>query len=311
MAFLDGLLGLNRNDASNEATLAANAGLSATAQGNAQTLWNTATSAGDLASRGAMEGQDALLAWLNGQGRADITNNNAAARGALTSGMGTAANTVQGSNAMYQPYLQGGTAANGLYQDALGLNGATGNQRAQDAFQTSPGYQWNVDQSSDAAMRKMSAMGMLGSGNTADAITRLASNLGNQEYGSWLDRLNGLSGQGMTAANAISGNNQAAAGYQAGSATGEASLWDKLSSALGGLDTTLGTTQANLRSSLGNSLSNIQTNMGQQMVANNWQGTGQITQNLINNAKQQDSANNANNGIFSGLVGGLAKLALA
>ena len=59
---------------------------------------------------------------------------------------------------------------------------------------------------------------MAGSGNTLQAITGLASNLANQEYGSYLDRLQGLSGQGLSAAGSMSGNNALAGNYQYGGA---------------------------------------------------------------------------------------------
>ena len=90
------------------------------------------------------------------------------------------------------PYNQAGLKGLGMYQNSLGLNGASGNADAVAAFQASPGYQWQVDQATDAAARKASATGALGSGNTMAAIATLGSNLANQEYGGWQNRLSAL-----------------------------------------------------------------------------------------------------------------------
>jgi len=100
----------------------------------------------------------------------------------------------------YAPYAQTGQAANTMYGNALGLNGADGNAAATGAFQTGPGYQFALDQGTQAALRGASAAGMLNSGNTLTALTGYGQGLANQEYGSWLDRLAGQSAQGLQAA---------------------------------------------------------------------------------------------------------------
>ena len=100
----------------------------------------------------------------------------------------------------YEPWVASGKAANSLYGDALGLNGAEGNARATGAFQAGPGYDFAVDESMRAAERAASAGGTLSSGNLLAALQDRGNNLANQEYGSWLDRLNGQSAQGLQAA---------------------------------------------------------------------------------------------------------------
>jgi hypothetical protein len=50
--------------------------------------------------------------------------------------------------------------------NALGLNGPQGNAAATAAFQSSPGYDFKVNQSLDALDRRAASRGMLGSGNT-------------------------------------------------------------------------------------------------------------------------------------------------
>lgn len=100
----------------------------------------------------------------------------------------------------FNPYTTAGESATTLYSDALGLNGSEGNTRATGAFQTGPGYQFALDQGTQAALRGASAAGMLNSGNTLTALTDYGQGMANQEYGSWLDRLQGMSSQGLAAA---------------------------------------------------------------------------------------------------------------
>jgi hypothetical protein len=96
---------------------------------------------------------------------------------------------IERSAAMYDPIIARATAGANLYDDALGINGAGGNQRAVDAFQVGPGYQFALNQGQQAAQRAASAGGMLASGNTLAALTRFGQGLANQEYDGWLDRL--------------------------------------------------------------------------------------------------------------------------
>lgn len=105
----------------------------------------------------------------------------------------------------YQPFVDAGAGAVGMYSDALGLNGADGNAAATSAFQAGPGYKFSLDQGTEAALRGASAAGMLSSGNTLTALSEYGQGLANKEYGSWLDRLSGLSNTGLSAANGQAG----------------------------------------------------------------------------------------------------------
>lgn len=91
-------------------------------------------------------------------------------------------------------------AGTNLYLNALGVNGQPGTQEAQSAFTTTPGYQFQVDQATEAAKRSAASLGLLGSGNTLAAISDRAGNIANTEYSGWLDRLAGLINPEMTAA---------------------------------------------------------------------------------------------------------------
>ncbi len=105
----------------------------------------------------------------------------------------------------FDPYTGTAQTAYSTYGDALGLNGADGNAAAVQAYQTSPGYQFQLDQGLQALERSASARGMLASGNTSADILGYAQGLANQDYSSWLDRLNGLGTQGIGMAGARAG----------------------------------------------------------------------------------------------------------
>ncbi|HEY1089903.1 MAG TPA: hypothetical protein VGE47_02315, partial [Burkholderiaceae bacterium] len=79
--------------------------------------------------------------------------------------------------------------------DSLGLNGADGNARATQAFQASPGYDYQVEQALEGTLRKANAAGGLG-GNALSALQDRAGQLANAEYGNWRNSLSGLAGLG-------------------------------------------------------------------------------------------------------------------
>lgn len=95
---------------------------------------------------------------------------------------------------LYQPYA----GATGMYADAVGLNGADGSARAQNAFTTSPGYDFSLNQGLQALERRASSMGSYQSGGTSAGILDYATGRANQEYGSWLDRLGGMSNTALS-----------------------------------------------------------------------------------------------------------------
>lgn len=83
-------------------------------------------------------------------------------------------------------------AGTSLYLDALGANGADGSARASSAFQTSPGYQFNLEQGLEGINRRRAAGGMLDSGNADIDAMKYASGLASGEYNNWMQNLSGL-----------------------------------------------------------------------------------------------------------------------
>lgn len=91
----------------------------------------------------------------------------------------------------------GGLSGLSMLGNALGLNGAEGNAAATGAFQTSPGYDFQLNQGLDALERRAAAQGRLTSGQTGLDTINYAQGLANSEYQNWL---NNLSGYGNTQA---------------------------------------------------------------------------------------------------------------
>ena len=303
MGLFDSLFGTGTAQATNAATTNANAAIGNQIAANDGILQNSYGNANAALNTGATNATGAINQGY-GSGVGALTSYGGQAQSQLASGVGNAVGTVQGSNAAYQPYQASGGVANAMLANSEGLNGAAGNAAATAAFQAGPGYQWQVDQATDAAARKAASLGMAGSGNTLSAITQLGSNLANQEYGNWQSGLSGLGTQGLTANNAVSGNNVAAGGYQYGGGTTGAALSQQLGGGIGTLDAAQGNQLGTVQSNLGTSLANEQTGYGNALVNNGWTGLNAINGNSLADAKAQDAATSTNNGIFSKLLMG-------
>jgi len=105
-----------------------------------------------------------------------------AGRNLLSSGY----NTIGVLGQMYGAPLQQ-TAA--MEANALGLNGPGGTAAAQTAFQTGPGYQFQLGQGLDAIQRQANAAGMGASGNMLRESQMFGQGLAAQEYNNWLNNL--------------------------------------------------------------------------------------------------------------------------
>lgn len=66
-------------------------------------------------------------------------------------------------------------------------------------FRTDPGYQWSVDQGSKALQNSAAARGVLNSGQTAKALDTFGQGLGDQQFGSWFNRLQSAANLGQSA----------------------------------------------------------------------------------------------------------------
>jgi hypothetical protein len=232
-----------------------------------------------------------ILAAAQNNALGQINNGLSSSLGALSSGYSNATDQYNSAISRLNPWTNAGTGALSTYQNAIGLNGTDGNSAATSTFQASPGYRYSVDQATDAVARKQSALGMLGSGNTAQAISDRAQNMANQEWGSWLDRLNGLSSQG-----------QQSATTQSGLQSSLGNLYAQQGRDTSGLYTNAATNSANTITGTGNSMANAQ------------QQFGNTIQSLAGSASQAGSNAAANRlgalvnagSTFSKLLGSLA-----
>ena len=164
---------------------------------------------------------DSLMGALTGEpGKRASEENMRRWQEAQTKGMGYLDTGLAGSNKSIDSAKEaygslgdlakkygGGTS---LYLDSLGVNGAEGNQRAQDAFRAGPGYQFAVDQALDGINRKAAALGGGMTGNTLAALSDRAGQMANQEYGSWQSNLQGLINPELSATSGFA-NGQAGA----------------------------------------------------------------------------------------------------
>lgn len=131
--------------------------------------------------------------------------------GDLNAGMAGTMPALDSAIGAYTPVAALGTKygrGSDAYMDALGINGAEGNTRAVDAFHAGPGYQFAVDQATNAGQR--AAARFSPGGNEIDAVTRIGAGLADQE---WKTHLTNLGGFVPQEASAVSG---AAAGQAAG-----------------------------------------------------------------------------------------------
>lgn len=201
------------------------------------------------------------------------------ARSDLESGAGRAEQSINDayarSSTVLDPYLQSGTRAQGLYDTALGVNGADAagdlyrKYAANDPFRT-----FNEDMANRAILRQANAGGNFGAGRTATAMSRASLERGSADLNRYLDRLREQAGMGTQVAGQLAGYSN-----QAGSNIAQ-------------LRNGLGQNLANVATGLGTSTANANMQSGQQIGALDY-GYGSDRGNIQGNA-----ANNRANLIY-------------
>jgi hypothetical protein len=154
-----------------------------------------------------------------------------AATGAAAANNALQSQIYQSNKGLIQPYVdRGNTAANTL--DAfLGLGGdPAASKAALDDYLNSTGYQFQLSQGVNAISGNRASAGLLDSGGTLKALDTFGQGLAAQSAGAWLDRLTGISNQGVEGVNALAGagtnfaNQVSANNTSAATATGNAAL---------------------------------------------------------------------------------------
>lgn len=146
------------------------------------------------------------------------------------------------------PWLDAGKTALTSYMGELGLSDEARAGTFKSAFETTPGYEFQVSEGQKGVVNSLGALGMKNSGAALKALTRFREGLASTEYNNYLTRLAGVAGGGQTQANTNTqaalttgtniGNTLESAGEaRASSYTGQAKGW---SNALTGLTNTSG-----------------------------------------------------------------------
>jgi hypothetical protein len=170
---------------------------------------------GDTAKKAAEENKKLLQENL-ATGTKELKEGRAGAIGALDTAAG-----------YYAPLASKYGKATTLGLDALSVNGPEGNARAVEAFRASPGYDYRVDQTLDGVARKANALGVSMGGNTLAELSDRAGHMADQEYGAWVDRLNGYVSPEL-----------AATGGEAAATMAKAPVYTTTATNLAGLGTT-------------------------------------------------------------------------
>ncbi|MET0651205.1 MAG: hypothetical protein ABWY63_01720 [Hyphomicrobiaceae bacterium] len=237
------------------------------------------TGARDFTTQGYGQGIDTLR-QTQGQQLAALSGQYGTAQGQLSQG-------YEQARGAWQPFHDQSMAGYQMYQNALGLGGAEGTAAAQNAFQTGPGYQWNVDQGVEQTARAANKYGALYGGNTNDATTRLASNLANQEYDKWRQNLSGFMGAAQTSSGALADiygqEGRGLAELSADLGRQQSGVYGTTGTNIANAQIGQGTALAGLRSDYGANQAGLQVARGQSMGGL----AGQYYGNIANNVNQQ------------------------
>jgi hypothetical protein len=151
-------------------------------------------------------------------------------QGYLDTGMAGSKDALASAKGQFAPLSTLYNKGSGLFADALGVNGASGNANAQAAFFNSPGYDKGIDAGIDVLNRRRASAGMLNSGNAdIDALT-FGQNAQNKEWNNWLTNLGGYDTKAMGAAGAMAGVDQSLASLYQGDATNRIGLQGNVTS---------------------------------------------------------------------------------
>lgn len=141
------------------------------------------------------------LAFANQQAEQRLAAGRANATAAMTGGRDRALGQIQ-------PYQQQGRAASDLYGNAVGLNGQPAQQSAFQTYSQNPFLAAQRGESENQILtmfKKYNAQGMGNSGQSRLATARAAQGFEQSNQQDWLNRIQGLSGQGAQFANTAAG----------------------------------------------------------------------------------------------------------
>ncbi len=97
----------------------------------------------------------------------------------------------------FNPVINQGVGANNQLSAMLGLNGTQGQDDAFKNWQKSTGYQFGLNQGTNAITGNAATHGLLNSGSTAKAINTFGQDYANTQYGKYTDQLQNLVGNSL------------------------------------------------------------------------------------------------------------------
>lgn len=167
-----------------------------------------------------------------------------------------------------QPYQDAGTESLNRLLGALGLAGGDVPEGGLNAMlEATPGYQFRMQQGTQALNRAANAGGNLYSGGTGKALVGYGQGLASDYWGNYLNELAGVTGMGQQAATTSSGNAANFGGSRANALLGTQA--NRAASAMGslnaytGANAQIGAAQAGGAINSANAWSNGLTNLGQ------------------------------------------------
>ena len=170
------------------------------------------TIAGMIGQQGAQQGGEMAAAAANQAAQQNMNESKRArAEASPWTGSGTSSlqkitnllglGELRGDGNKFNTYSVDPTNAKGLQTQALA------------DFQTTPGYQFRMDEGSKALDRSAASRGLLRSGAQQKAITTFGQGIASEEYGNYLGSLFNLAGMG---GQAVGGANNTSAGLVQG-----------------------------------------------------------------------------------------------
>jgi hypothetical protein len=160
-----------------------------------------------------------------------IKSGQSAANQAIQQGVQTATNQLS-------PWTTAGQPALTDQSDLLGLNGQDAANAAMAKFQSSPGYQFQLSQGERAVDAGAAAKGFARSGAAMQAEQEFGQGLASSDFGNYWNRLQQLSGSGLSAAGGIAsaatGGASNIASTDRGAAGAESSIYGNVAGSLGG-----------------------------------------------------------------------------
>lgn len=224
------------------------------------------------ANQGYKRQQNAISSGINtlkdsaNQANSALTSGSNNALGYLDQGNSAANDYYNRALQLYNLTTPTDTAAYNLRANALGVNGQAAADAARNSFQSSPGYQYQVDEANKNILRNAAATGGVLSGNTGIALSDRAGQLANQDWQQWLSNLSSFDPhQDITGQSNILGNQ---ASLASGTAAAKAGIAGNLGSGQAANLMTLGQQIAAEKGALGQAgYQNAQDIYGAQQTA--------------------------------------------